>query len=93
VAHLAGAVTAIVYGTVRFPVLRPADAVKRATYTLHVFVAFAFFLESFFALLQECIEAPEVACQQGRLGCGAHWWWFRSHFLRFHPAAEVPCGA
>ncbi|KPA81924.1 phosphate-Repressible Phosphate Permease-like protein [Leptomonas pyrrhocoris] len=47
---LTGAVSALVYGTVRFFVLRPANAAKRAMYTLPIIVAVAFFLESFFVL-------------------------------------------
>jgi solute carrier family 20 (sodium-dependent phosphate transporter) len=47
---LTGAVAAIIYGTVRFFVLRPANSVQRAIYTLPIIVAIAFFLESFFVL-------------------------------------------
>ncbi|GET93946.1 phosphate-repressible phosphate permease-like protein [Leishmania tarentolae] len=49
---LTGIVSAIIYGLVRFLVLRPKNCVKRAMYTLPVVVAIAFFLESFFVLFK-----------------------------------------
>lgn len=47
---LTGAVAALVYSLVRFLVLRPANSVQRAIYTLPIIVTIAFFLESFFVL-------------------------------------------
>ncbi|KPI82759.1 phosphate-Repressible Phosphate Permease-like protein, partial [Leptomonas seymouri] len=44
------AVPALVYGSVLFFLLRPANAVKRAMYTLPIIVIIAFFLEAFFVL-------------------------------------------
>ncbi|KPA75428.1 phosphate-repressible phosphate permease [Leptomonas pyrrhocoris] len=47
---LTGAVAAIIYGSVRFLVLRPANSVQRAIYSLPIIVTIAFFLEAFFVL-------------------------------------------
>ncbi|EPY24188.1 solute carrier family 20 (sodium-dependent phosphate transporter) [Strigomonas culicis] len=47
---LTGIVAALIYGSVRFFVLRPKNSVQRAIYTLPLIVGIAFFLESFFVL-------------------------------------------
>ncbi|KAG5484928.1 hypothetical protein LSCM1_07003 [Leishmania martiniquensis] len=49
---LTGAVAALIYGLVRFLVLRPKNCVKRAIYTLPIIVTISFFLESFFVLFK-----------------------------------------
>ncbi|KPI85636.1 phosphate-repressible phosphate permease [Leptomonas seymouri] len=79
---LTGAVAAMIYGTVRFFVLRPANSVQRAIYTLPIIVTFAFFLEVFFVLYKGAKSrlhwgvgkaawvAAVVAVAAGVLSCG-----------------------
>lgn len=47
---LTGAVAAAIYAAVRYFVLRPANSVQRAIWTLPIIVTITFFLESFFIL-------------------------------------------
>lgn len=74
---LTGVVAAIIYGLVRFFVMRPANSASRAMYSLPLIVALAFFLESFFVLFKgaknrlhwEVQKAAWVGACIG-LGCG-----------------------
>ncbi|KAL7704137.1 phosphate-repressible phosphate permease [Lotmaria passim] len=79
---LTGAVAAIIYGSVRFFVLRPANSVQRAIYTLPIIVTIAFFLEAFFVLYKGAKSrlhwdvnkaawvAAVIAAAAGVLSCG-----------------------
>ncbi|ORC89089.1 phosphate-repressible phosphate permease [Trypanosoma theileri] len=51
-----GIAAAIIYGLVRFLVMRPANSVQRAVYSIPIIVAVAFFLESFFVLFKGAKE-------------------------------------